>query len=261
MTPTNLDYLQDSLKFLGFGERSLLNQHLETQVSRGGPSFELYTEAFYSADTKLEAKLYFSRSKQSTYYFFNKYDALLRINDEPDKDRGQTFFINKGSGITLKESFNLLQGRAVFKSLTSKTGVGYQSWLQLNFGAKNSYNNYPFIYVRPGRFDLEKALEKHPIREMSFENLRGNLIRSLQRGNLHPVIFDHPDRTERAFIEANPAKDTINIYPVAMGAGDRTGEGREAPQDADGEGAQPVPHMVLEEEAFPAPHSKASPGL
>jgi len=112
MTPSNLDFLNNNIKYLGFGERSLLNQHLEAQVLRNQPSFELFSETFYEADTKLETKLYFTRSKQSDFYFFNKYEALLRYAGEPGKDRGQTFYINKGQGITLKESFNLLQGRS-----------------------------------------------------------------------------------------------------------------------------------------------------
>src|ERR1700744_2308525 len=113
MAQNNLDFLNTDLKYLGFGEKSLLNQHLEAQLLRELPAFELFTEAFYDNDTKLEAKLYFTRSAKENFYYFNKYDALLRYAGEPDKDRAQTFYISKGHGVTLKEAFNLLQGRAV----------------------------------------------------------------------------------------------------------------------------------------------------
>ena len=263
MAKSNLEFLNDDLKYLGFGERSMLNQHLEEQVLRKQPSFELFTEAFFDADTKLETKLYFTRSKQSDFYFLNKYEALLRYAGEPGKDRMQTFYINKGRGITLKESFNLLQGRAVFKNLTTKDGEQYTAWLQLIFKIKDKNNNYIYNRIRPGaqpgQYDLGKALEKYPIREMGLENTRISLIRSLQRGNCHLVTFENTKKMERTFIEANPAAKTINIYPTAMRAADRVvaGDGDQEPPDADLTGAEPVPHIMLEDEAQPEPNSKA----
>ncbi len=53
MTPSNLDFLNDSLKYLGFGERSPLNHHLEANMLRDLLSFELFTEAFFESDTKI----------------------------------------------------------------------------------------------------------------------------------------------------------------------------------------------------------------
>src|SRR5579859_241931 len=170
MTQSNLEFLNDNLKYLGFGERSVLNQSLETQILRNPPAFELFTEAFYDSETKMEARLYFTRSTKTEFYFFNKYDALLRYGGEPVKDRAQTFYINKGQGITFKEAFNLLHGRSVFKTLTSRAGEQYTAWVQLNFSEKDQRNNYVYTYFRGRRFDLEKALSKHAIREMGYEN-------------------------------------------------------------------------------------------
>jgi hypothetical protein len=215
MTTNNLDFLNNDLKFLGFGERSLLNQHLEAQLQRELPSFELFTEAFFDSDTKLEAKLYFTRSTKENFYYFNKYDALLRYAGEPDKDRAQTFYIHKGHGVTLKEAFNLLQGRAVFKLLTSRSGIQYSAWIQLNFAEKDRHDNYVYSYFRGGRFDLEKALREYPIRELDFDEMRANLFRALQRGNLQPVTFDGVEKKGKYLVEANPSLNTINIYPAA----------------------------------------------
>jgi len=259
MAKSNLEFLNDDLKYLGFGERSLLNQHLEAQVLRNQPAFELFTEAFYDADTKLEAKLYFTRSKQSDFYYLNKYVALLRYSGEPEKDRAQTFYINKGQGVTLKESYNLLQGRSVYKLLTTRDGEQYNAWLQLSFKIKDKNNNYIYTNTRSQHYDLEKTLKKYPIREMGLENTRMYLIKSLQRGNCHLVTFENPTRMEKTFIEANPAARTINIYPTAMRAGERVvaGDGGQEPPDADLTGTKPVPHIMLEDEAQPEPNSKA----
>ena len=263
MAKSNLEFLNDDLKYLGFGEGSLLNQHLEAQVLRNQPSFELFTETFYDADTKLETKLCFTRSKQSNFYFLNRYVALLRYAGDPEKDRAQTFYISKGRGITLKESYNLLQGRAIYKRLTTKDGEDYTTWLQLIFKVKDKNDNYVYHRVRPGdrsnQYNLEKSLEKYPIREMGLENTRMYLIRSLQRGNCQLVTFEQENKPEKAFIEANPSAKTINIYPTAMRAADKVvaGDGDEEPSGADWTGTEPVSHMMLEDEAQPEPNSKA----
>jgi hypothetical protein len=215
MTTNNLDFLNNDLKYMGFGERSILNQHLEAQLQREQPSFELFTEAFFDSDTKLEAKLYFTRSAKENFYFFNKYEALLRYAGEPDKDRAQTFYVSKGHGVTLKEAFNLLQGRAVFKLLTSRSGIQYSAWIQLYFTEKDRHDNYIYIYYRGGRFDLEKALQQYPIRELGFDEMRANLCRALQRGNLQPVTFEGTEKKGKYLVEANPSLNTINIYPAA----------------------------------------------
>jgi hypothetical protein len=215
MTTNNLEFLNNDLKYLGFGERSLLNQHLEAQLLREQASFELYTEAFYNADTKLEAKLYFRRSAKENFYFFNKYDALLRYAGEPDKDRAQTFYISKGKGFTYKEAFNLLEGRSVYKLLTSRSGIQYYAWVQLNFAEKDRHGNYLYTYFRAGRFDLLEALKKYPILELDIEEMQTNLRRSLERGNLQTVTFKGGERKGKYLVEVNPTLETINIHPAA----------------------------------------------
>ena len=59
MNKDNLAFLDDNLKYLGFGEHSLLNQLLEAEMTRGSMTFDLYTEAFFDEYTRLEVKLYF----------------------------------------------------------------------------------------------------------------------------------------------------------------------------------------------------------
>src|ERR1017187_1890877 len=125
MNNENLEFLQESLKYLGFGEKQYLNQQLSEQITLAPKSFELDLEAFFDAEHKLEVTLYFRRSDQLDMYFFNKYEARLRSGDDSELDRAQTFYINKGSGVTLKEAFNLLQRRAVNKNLVSMEGQKY----------------------------------------------------------------------------------------------------------------------------------------
>lgn len=249
MNNENLEFLQDSLKYLGFGEKLLLNDQLEQWIEKESKEFQLEIEAFFDEDHKLEVTLYFRRSDQLDMYFFNKYEARLRSTDEPANDRAQIFYISKGTGVTLKEAYNLLQGRAVNKDLTNAEGQKYNAWIQLNFGEKDQYNNYKVKQYRSQYgYDLEKTLEKYPIREFKNEEWKAALVKSLKRGNLHTVSFEKPNKTEKMLIEANPQYKTINIYPVANRSAGKTSLKQDQPL-AQASGSKPGRRDQPEEEA------------
>jgi hypothetical protein len=224
MDPVNLSALHTSLKYLGFGENTPLNTILDEEVKCERAVFDLYTEAFFDEETKLEAKLNFSRSKTTDRYFFNKYTALLRYPDNPEKDKQQIFYIDKSRfGVTFKEAFNLLQGRSVYKKLTRKDGEKYMSWIRLDFAEKTRAGNHKIKYLFD-RFALEKTLAKYKIRELDMEPLKEQLIRSLQRGNLHPVTYTlASNKMERKYIYANPETNTIVNLSVATRAAGKAG--------------------------------------
>ncbi|MHA4807534.1 hypothetical protein ACX0G9_05490 [Flavitalea flava] len=217
MVKENLTYLLENLKYLGFGENSPLTDDLKAEVAKKNKEFQLVYETFYSGDHKLEAVLYFKKGDQSDIYFFNKYYALLRCGDDPEQDKGQTFYISKGIGITCKEAFNLLQGRAVYKNLINKDGVKYNAWVQLDFSEKTMHNNYRTNQIFGYQFNIEQALQEHPIVELKKEDQKTHLIRSLQRGNLQMVALDYGIKTEKGLITADPFNSKINIYKITNG--------------------------------------------
>jgi len=223
MNNNNLTFLQDNLKYLGFGEKTLLNEELEQEFLKDTKEFQLYTEAFYDNDYKVEATLYFRKPDDYEMYFFNKYEACLRNGDEADIERKQTFYISKGSGITFKEAFNLLQGRAVNKDLIGKEGIKYNAWLQLNFEEMTPSHNYKMKQFGPNfGYDLEKVLERYPIRELKTEQTKVLLLQALRRGNLQPVHFLKSDRSEKMFIEATPQYKSISIYTSTIMAAQKS---------------------------------------
>jgi len=219
MNQENLDYLQERLKYLGFGEDAPINEELNEQVLRGEPSFQLVTEAHFE-DCRMEAKLYFERSGVKDHYYFKRYDALLQYSDGIEADKKQTFYIYKRWGYTFKEAFNLLEGRAVYKKLVDKkVELEYPAWSELIFNEIDSSGNYKIKEYKEGyRYDLEKVLEMYPIIELQDEQLRKTLIRSLQRGNVHPVYFVKNNKREKVFIEACPKTKSIIISQQATRA-------------------------------------------
>jgi len=239
MNTENIGFLLNSLKYLGFQDKPGICDRLEEEIANEPLEFQLTTEAFFEETCKMETILYFVRSDRSDLYFFSRYEAWLHYPDDPEKDRKQTFFISKGRGVTFKEAFNLLQGRAVNKNLTSKEGEKYNAWLQLNFEEKDTNNNYKVkqFHEHYG-YELEKVLEKYPIRELDLPQLRQSLLRSLKRGNLHAVTLKKARKIERMLIEASPQYKSINLYRPDIKAGYAYVESHEM---------EPEPELELEE--------------
>jgi hypothetical protein len=202
--------LKEGIKYLGFGEG--LNNKLTEELSSGKNEFQLRTENQYGKD-KVNYTLDFSKSDKSDMYFFNKYSANIQGQD----DKSQTFFIKKNSGVTAKEAYNLLNGRAVNKDLTNQEGEKYNAWLQIDWNQKDNHGNHKFKMIHEAYgFKLEDVLKKHPIKELQDETSRDRLMQSLERGNLHQVTFQKGDKEEKMFIEANPQYKSLNVFDSSL---------------------------------------------
>jgi len=124
MNKSNVEYLQRSLKYLGFG--TALNEVLEKNMAEGKEKFAVKTSAQFDNKHSLKDKeypkdtinyeLHFSKSKKSDNYFLNNYAATLEKGGTDEAVR-QTFYLNKGNDITAKEAYNLLSGRSISKTV------------------------------------------------------------------------------------------------------------------------------------------------
>lgn len=209
MNEKNYDYLKDQLKYSGFGED--MAGELKEKMEKGGPEFKLFHQAAVGKD-QLVAGLHFNKSNQSEMYFFNRYELTMKREKSQEVTR-QTF----NNNITLKEGYNLLNGRAVHKSLTNKEGENYKAWLQLNFKEKDDKGNYKLNqYHQNYGYDLEKELAKHPIKELGNDDDKKMLLRSLERGNRQAVTVQQGENEQRLFIDANPQYKTLNFYDQHM---------------------------------------------
>jgi hypothetical protein len=234
MNQKNLDYLKEGLKYLGFGEG--LNDKLTENIGKQKDQFQLKTVNEYGPD-KVNYTLDFKKGDQSDMYFFNKYTATFKAS-ENSEEKAQTFFPKKNSGITAKEAYNLLNGRAVNKDLTNADGQPYNAWVQIDWGQKDNHGNHKFKMIHQGYgYDLDKELQRHPIKELKEPATRERMMQSLERGNLHQVTFVKGDKEERMFIEANPQFKTLNVYDANLRKvfienpkKDISGEDKEVPQ-------------------------------
>src|ERR1035437_2840023 len=212
MNEQNFEYLKDNIKYMGFGEK--LNEQLENNLKQGKDDFQLDFKAEVNKKP-FEASLHFRKSDSSEMYFFNSYDASLQKGNGEKVD--QTFYLNKGKGITAKEAYNLLDGRAVHKELTNKDNVPYKAWVQLDFQNKDKYNNFEVKQFHENYgFDLKGEVGKYAIVELKDAEKEKALMQSLQKGNIQSVTIEKDDSTQKMFMEANPQFKSVTLYDGQM---------------------------------------------
>lgn len=202
MNTQNLSYLQKQLLNLGFGEG--MNKELEKNIEAKTPEFTLNTTNDYNKQN-VDYKLHFKAGEDM--YFFNKYDASLQ-----GKDIAQTFYINKGSGITAKEAFNLMEGRAVHKELENQKGEKYHAWVVLDKENKTENGNHKLQTFSEGwNYRPERAIDKMAIVGIDEPGAREKLMKSLEKGNRHQIEALRDGKPVKLFLEANPADHRVNI--------------------------------------------------
>lgn len=214
MNQNNFEYLKDQIKYTGFGEG--LEEVLKQKIAKGQPQFKIPHQTQFGND-KVDSTLRFSKSKKTDMYFFNSYQVTVQKENNPDEAMKQTFFINKGNNITLKEAYNLMEGRSVNKDLINKEGQLYNAWLKMDFKQSDDKGNFKIQqYHQNYGYDLEATLSKNPIKELENETYKSNLIDSLKKGNLQSATFQKEGSEQKQYIEANPRFKTINIYDTNM---------------------------------------------
>jgi DNA repair protein RadC len=213
----NLDYINNQIKYLGFGEG--FNEALKEAMKSGKEKIDFpISKEFFSPGSSEKSKpvdftLHFNKGKESNMYFLNSYSAQLQ-SPTSEINQEQKFYLNKGKGFTAKEAFNLLSDRAVNKDLTNKEGVTYNAWVKLKPAEKDGEKgNRDFqIFNENYGFDLKESLSKYPIKEMETPEAADKLMNSLKKGNLQAVTFSETGGDVPKFIEANPQYKNINIY-------------------------------------------------
>ncbi|MBN8836127.1 MAG: hypothetical protein J0I09_02630 [Sphingobacteriia bacterium] len=211
MNQENLKYLTDNLKYMGFGDK--LNAELEQQMKEGKTDFQLTANAEFNKKS-FEAVLNFRKSDSTDMYFFNNYHASLEKNNGDKVE--QTFYLNKGKGITAKEAFNLLDGRSVHKDLTTKDGNEYKAWLQLDFENKTDKGFEVKQFHENYGYDLKSAVEKFAVAELKDPEKEKALMASLQKGNVQSVTIEKDGENHKMFMEANPQYKNVTLYDSNM---------------------------------------------
>lgn len=216
MNEKNLDYLKNSLKYLGFGEK--LNTVLESAMHQGLPKFTISLNNTVENQSKENAKdhirydLNFSKSKESDMYFLNDYKGALQKPNEPLRE--QTFSLSINNWITAKEAYNLLSGRSVNKDLNTKEkDEKVNVWMKLDMDVKDARGYHPQRSFFPNYgYDFEATLSKYPIVDLSSPEKKEQLLASLKKGDLISSELLLDGKKMPVFIAANPEMKSMDIY-------------------------------------------------
>jgi hypothetical protein len=215
MNQKNFEFLKDQLKYTGFGET--FDAELRVKMMKGDQDFKIMHTGIMNngvpnKDT-LTVDLNFKKSEQTDMYFFNSYHVNLQ-KEENKPGLEQTFYINKDSAsITMKEAYNLMEGRSVNKDLKNKEGESYNCWLKMNFKESDSQGNFKLNqYHQNYGYDLEASLAKHSIKELNTPKYKEDLLNSLKKGNLQSATFVVGGTESKMYVEANPQFKTVNVY-------------------------------------------------
>lgn len=212
MNNENFQYLSDNLKYMGFGEN--LKPELEKNLNEGKGEFQLHYKAEINKKP-FEVTMNFRKSDSTDMYFFNNYHASLERNNGEKAE--QTFYLNKGKGVTGKEAFNLLDGRAVHKDLVTKEGLPYKAWIQLDFENKDKHNNFEVKqYHENYGYDLKAAVGKFAVAELKEPDKEKALMQSLQKGNVQSITIEKDGNSHKMFMEADPQYKKVNLYDSNM---------------------------------------------
>ena len=223
MNEQNLEYLKNTLKYMGFEDR--LNEGLERSIQSGTLAFTLNDTKQFN-NVKTDSILYFSKGKENETYFFNKYDVAVTKAD--GRSESQTMYMNRVtrfneetgkdqtrlSGFTLKEAANLLDrdangmGRAVYKEFVNKDNESYMAWKQVDFTQQEDSGNYKYkTFHQNYGYNLEKALDKYSILED-----KSDVMKSLQKGNLQAVTVEENGNNVRRFLAADPENKVLKVF-------------------------------------------------
>ena len=212
MNNENLQYLTDNIKYMGFGESHKAD--LEKNMAEGKAEFQLVHRAEINKKP-FEATMNFRKSDSTDMYFFNNYHASLEKSNGEKAE--QTFYLNKGKGVTGKEAYNLLDGRAVQKDLVTKEGQPYKAWIQLDFENKDKNNNFEVKQFHENYgYDLKAALGKLAVAELNDPEKEKTLMQSLQKGNVQSITIEKDGSSYKMFVEANPQYKNVTLYDSNM---------------------------------------------
>lgn len=219
----NFDYLAKQITFTGFN--TVDPRELEKQMKADKNEFSIDVHTMVGQD-KLDVQLNFGKAKNpsatrdSDYYFFNSYDVKLS-KEGAEESLGQSFKVSYGNSYTLREAYNMMEGRSVNKDFISVNWDNrdedktINAWAYLNF--KQARDDGKGFEIRKAfNFDIEKALSQLPIKDFDIPNVKHTIIDNLQKGNYQQVKFDVEGKEVKQFIEAAPRYNSVNIYDENM---------------------------------------------
>ncbi|MFH6997350.1 hypothetical protein ACHRVZ_05410 [Flavobacterium sp. FlaQc-57] len=196
----NNQALCDQVQRIGFKD---LSNQIDEQIKQGHEQFTIPVSYYVNEKERLDHELSFVKD-QSGKYQFEGYKASLNNELKPEENRNQYFKVEQENSVDTTQAYNLLAGRAVQKEKT---------WIQLDLNDKDASGNHRIKEFHSGYgYDLVKAVQQLPLKELSNKTQADKLKNDLKQGNRLPVTLIKNGNEHRFYIEANPQFKSVNIY-------------------------------------------------
>ncbi|TDQ73801.1 hypothetical protein [Sphingobacterium yanglingense] len=212
----NIQSLATKMYYSGFSEITVdqLQKQFDEAVKNKKDSFQVVLDKKSNGDS-VRAVLNFDFSQNSGKYYFNNFDLLLKKYGK-EETLQQKFYVGYGSNYTLKEGYNLLDGRSVYKHLITTDKIDrekkneFKGWVKLDFNDANESGN--FKIQRINNFDIAKNIEEYALKGIENDKYKQNLINSLKKGNQASVTIETSAGERKIVIEAQPSYNSIKLY-------------------------------------------------
>lgn len=211
----NINSLTKQLEKTGFKE--IHREELIKNILDGKNSFDLVLQTKYGSD-EVKASLHFDRSDKGNY-FFNNYELAIKKEGASDELK-QRFKVNYGNTFSLKEAYNLMEGRSVYKQFikvdqeNKDNNQKYNAWSTMDFKNTDAHGNFKII--KSYKLKVEEALAQYPVKELGNEQHQRALVDSIHRGNCQILTFIKNGVEEKMYAEANPLHNSLRFYDAKM---------------------------------------------
>ncbi|PWA10470.1 hypothetical protein DB891_04365 [Flavobacterium laiguense] len=196
----NSQSLHDQVQRIGFSD---LSARIDQQIRQGQDQFSIPVSYYINEKERLDHELSFVKDPTG-HYQFEGYKAALQNESKPEETRQHYFKMQEAYSIDTTQAHNLLAGRAIQKGT---------SWMQLDLNDKDPNGNYRVKEFHSGYgYDLEKALQQLPLKELPSKTEADKLRDALKQGSRQSVVLIKDGSEHRFYIEANPQFKSINIY-------------------------------------------------
>lgn len=207
MNEHNYGYLQDQLRFAGFGPGLDHALHEKLKQPR---DFSLVSGKEYDRDV-VAAILRFKKSTESDLVFFKNYTAYLSA--EGIEPRQQTFRLKGMNGIALDQAYHLLSGCPVCHVFPEREHLPVDAaWLQLDFSSRDSSGNYKVNEFKYSSDDVKQAATKLTIFPLPSSTAATSFFDDILSGKPYQGLFDHGNKLVKLFVGYDPATKQIKLY-------------------------------------------------
>jgi hypothetical protein len=210
----NRQDLSDGLRRNGF-EQAI--PEMERKMQQGMPEFHVPMSYYLDKDKSIEYSLHFKKADEQGNYVFDKYDAHLVFENEPERNRSQPFRVIDNHTFRADEAQHLLEGRAIEKQFVDAGNNTIKSWVQLNFNEREVDGGFKLKRFPPEHgFNLDKALSELPILENSSITAKNNLLADFRAGKTVTVTVDNGHQEIKLFAIADPKEGEIKLFNQSM---------------------------------------------